>query len=112
MANTAYTTDNEEQLKEMMYYFKYLSNSGHRISPEIACRNWIHKYAKRWREIREQGISDPSTIIRKEYMMVEDQYKWASGRTRRSQTAFRSAFGRSRSFGGVLAERLDEIFSR
>lgn len=108
--------DCKEQMQEMMYYYNLLHAHGLAGSPEDICRDWIRRYARKWRELKNKGIV-PQGILRNEYQevlqqehaMAEDQYKWASGRMRRSQSFFRSSFGKSRSFGNTLAEKLEMI---
>src|SRR5665213_2609660 len=98
-------SDNKDQLQEMEYYYKLHRMNNYDIDIEHACRNWVRKYARRWRDLKESGIAEPGTILRKEYL-IEDQYKWASGRLRRAQSFFPSAIGKTRSFSGLLAEVL------
>lgn len=103
----------KEQVDELLYYARLQQETGIQPNPELACREWVRKYAKRWRELKDgnpvNGIPpNPNylEVLRGEYLMNEDQYKWGSGRHRRCQTSFHSSFGTSKSFGGVLAEVL------
>ena len=102
------TYDAKDQIAEMMYYYRFQVEHDKVLTPEQACRDWVVRFAKKWRDLKNSGTENPSEVLRAEYVLTEDQYKWASGRHRRAQVPYRSKFTRPKT--RTIAEQLDEVF--
>ncbi len=101
--------DAKDQVSEMIWYYQYLHDHGSIATPEDACREWVRKYAKQWRDYKNQGIENPTKQIRNQYIIAEDQFKWPSDRHRRVQSQHRSTIRKTKLIRKCLAEQLDEI---